>query len=150
MERVGLAVRRERVGLAVRGRWEVGLAVRGGGGAGSEGGGVLLSSFRCFGFVCLSVRLRLSVFSHHTLCTGRWRDEHIVHHAMTNTADHDREERFADPQMWESVWAQHHRYFPLYNGWKVGYLIRMGRSQAFVRERAVWRKVSQTVRYLRP
>ncbi|CAD5115661.1 unnamed protein product [Dimorphilus gyrociliatus] len=43
-----------------------------------------------------------------------WRDEHIVHHMMTNTVDSER--RFADPQMWESVWAQNEKLYPLFGG----------------------------------
>ena len=41
-----------------------------------------------------------------------WRDEHIFHHAMTNSIDIAN--RFVDPQMWESVWAQDPKMFPLF------------------------------------
>ena len=52
-----------------------------------------------------------------------WHDEHIIHHAMTNTVDH--ENRFADPQMWETVWAQHEKMYPLFKGLLQYYLIKI-------------------------
>ena len=41
-----------------------------------------------------------------------WHDEHVIHHGMTNVVDVDK--RFVDPQMWENVWAQHPKLFPLF------------------------------------
>ncbi|XP_013399502.1 sphingolipid 10-desaturase [Lingula anatina] len=41
-----------------------------------------------------------------------WRDEHIIHHAMTNVVNVA--QRFVDPQMWESAWAQNEKLFPLF------------------------------------
>ncbi len=43
-----------------------------------------------------------------------WQGEHIIHHALTNTVDSV--SNFADPQMWESVWAQNETLFPLFSG----------------------------------
>ena len=55
-----------------------------------------------------------------------WRDEHIIHHCMTNTVDVDK--NFADPQMWEGVWAENEKLYPLF---KVSYqeMLRDGRNQ---------------------
>lgn len=51
-----------------------------------------------------------------TVCFGIsahwWQDEHIFHHAMTNVVDSKK--TFADPQMWESAWAQNTKLFPLF------------------------------------
>ena len=51
-----------------------------------------------------------------TFCFGIsahwWKDEHIIHHAMTNVVDVAN--RFVDPQMWESCWAQNEKLFPLF------------------------------------
>ncbi|XP_014662015.1 PREDICTED: sphingolipid 10-desaturase-like [Priapulus caudatus] len=51
-----------------------------------------------------------------TCCIGIsatwWRDEHFVHHALTNVVDYAR--RFADPQMWEATWAQDAKLFPYF------------------------------------
>lgn len=51
-----------------------------------------------------------------TFCLGVsahwWQDEHIFHHALTNTVNVAK--KFADPQMWESVWAQNEKLFPLF------------------------------------
>ena len=41
-----------------------------------------------------------------------WRDEHIIHHSMTNTVDVKK--NFADPQMWEGVWAENEKLYPLF------------------------------------
>ena len=43
-----------------------------------------------------------------------WQDEHILHHGMTNTVDLVRQ--LVDPQMWEAVWAQNKKMFPLFGG----------------------------------
>lgn len=51
-----------------------------------------------------------------TVCFGIsahwWRDEHIIHHALTNVVDLS--SRFIDPQMWEAVWAQNKKMFPFF------------------------------------
>ena len=51
-----------------------------------------------------------------TLCFGVsaswWRDEHFIHHALTNTLDVLT--NFRDPQMTEPVWAQNKKLFPFY------------------------------------
>ena len=52
-----------------------------------------------------------------------WQAEHIIHHAMTNTVDVAK--RFADPQMWENVWAQNKTLFPLFKGRLQYYLIKI-------------------------
>ncbi|KAJ9451744.1 Sphingolipid 10-desaturase [Diplonema papillatum] len=44
-----------------------------------------------------------------------WRDEHFVHHALTNTLD--LQTKWSDPQMREDVWAQNRKLFPFYDGW---------------------------------
>lgn len=53
-----------------------------------------------------------------TSCLGLsatwWRDEHFVHHALTNVVDYT--QHFADPQMWEPSWAQNEKLFPYYKG----------------------------------
>lgn len=43
-----------------------------------------------------------------------WQDEHILHHGLTNTVD--LATKWIDPQMWESVWAQNEKMFPLFSG----------------------------------
>ena len=62
-----------------------------------------------------------------TFCLGVsahwWQDEHIVHHALTNTVNVAN--RFADPQMWESVWAQNPKLFPVFKGVLQNYLIKI-------------------------
>ncbi|XP_039263386.2 uncharacterized protein LOC120339347 isoform X1 [Styela clava] len=49
-----------------------------------------------------------------TFCFGIssrwWKDEHIVHHALTNTVDYA--SGFIDPQAHEDVWAQNEKLFP--------------------------------------
>lgn len=49
-----------------------------------------------------------------TLCFGIsarwWKDEHTVHHALTNTVDYST--GFIDPQAKEDVWAQNEKLFP--------------------------------------
>lgn len=49
-----------------------------------------------------------------TLCFGIsarwWKDEHIVHHALTNTVEYST--GFIDPQAKEDVWAQNEKLFP--------------------------------------
>ena len=52
-----------------------------------------------------------------------WQDEHIYHHAMTNTVDVA--QKFVDPQMWESVWAQNEKLFPLFRGALAHFFIRI-------------------------
>ena len=52
-----------------------------------------------------------------------WRDEHRVHHALTNTVD--AQKRWADPQMWEDSWAQHEKLFPLFRGYWQYFLIKI-------------------------
>lgn len=51
-----------------------------------------------------------------TVCVGMsgtwWRDEHFLHHSLTNVVDYA--EEFADPQMWETVWAQNEKLFPYF------------------------------------
>ncbi|XP_014662646.1 PREDICTED: sphingolipid 10-desaturase-like isoform X2 [Priapulus caudatus] len=51
-----------------------------------------------------------------TVCFGIsahwWRDEHILHHALTNIVDVPN--RFIDPQMWEGTWAQNEKMFALF------------------------------------
>ncbi|CAH1774253.1 unnamed protein product, partial [Owenia fusiformis] len=52
-----------------------------------------------------------------TTCLGVnghwWRDEHYVHHALTNTVDYG--QQFFDPQMREPIWAQNEKLFPFYS-----------------------------------
>lgn len=54
-----------------------------------------------------------------------WQDEHRVHHALTNGVEPHSE--FADPQMWESTWAQSEKLFglKLYRGAAQYYLVKM-------------------------
>lgn len=53
-----------------------------------------------------------------TLCFGIssrwWKDEHIVHHALTNTVEYA--SGFADPQAVEDVWVQNEKLFPFKRG----------------------------------
>eukprot|EP01064_Diplonema_japonicum_P031473 TRINITY_DN5650_c0_g1_i1.p1 TRINITY_DN5650_c0_g1~~TRINITY_DN5650_c0_g1_i1.p1 ORF type:complete len:431 (+),score=39.23 TRINITY_DN5650_c0_g1_i1:41-1333(+) len=41
-----------------------------------------------------------------------WKEEHFVHHALTNTCDIPA--NWSDPQMREDVWAQNHKLFPFF------------------------------------
>lgn len=52
-----------------------------------------------------------------------WQDEHIIHHGMTNVVNVAN--RFADPQMWESVWAQDPKMYPLFKGLLAYILIKI-------------------------
>jgi fatty acid desaturase len=53
-----------------------------------------------------------------TVCLGVsgmwWKDEHIVHHSITNTLDPDT--GVTDPQMSEEVWAQNAKLLPFFAG----------------------------------
>ena len=59
---------------------------------------------------------KLGVF-YGTFCFGIsarwWKDEHIIHHALTNTVDHGN--NFVDPQANEELWVQNEKlfYFPM-------------------------------------
>jgi delta8-fatty-acid desaturase len=46
------------------------------------------------------------------LSSSWWRDEHFVHHALTNTVDYVKQ--FWDPQMKEPIWAQDSKLYPFY------------------------------------
>ena len=52
-----------------------------------------------------------------------WRDEHFIHHALTNTVDY--KTRFVDPQMHEPSWAQNRALFPFHGGKLEAFLIRI-------------------------
>jgi fatty acid desaturase len=47
-------------------------------------------------------------------CAHWWQDEHIIHHTMCNVVNASK--KWADPQMWELVWAQNPVLFPLFEG----------------------------------
>ena len=52
-----------------------------------------------------------------------WQDEHYLHHGMTNMVDVTN--RWVDPQMWEAVWAQNTKLFPLYKTYLQYLLIKI-------------------------
>jgi delta8-fatty-acid desaturase len=52
-----------------------------------------------------------------------WRDEHRLHHGLTNTVDAVK--RWADPQMWEMSWAQNTKLFPLFKSRLHYFLIKI-------------------------
>jgi len=54
-----------------------------------------------FGTVCFGISARW------------WKDEHIVHHSLTNTVDVQL--GFVDPQAKEEPWAQNEKLFPFHN-----------------------------------
>ena len=57
---------------------------------------------------------RLGVFFG-TFCFGIsarwWKDEHVIHHALTNTVDY--KNNFVDPQAYEEAWVQNEKLFSL-------------------------------------
>ena len=69
---------------------------------------------------------RLGVFFG-TACLGLsaswWRDEHFIHHALTNTVHIPSE--FADPQMREPIWAQNSTLFPFFKTRLEAFFIRI-------------------------
>ena len=65
-------------------------------------------------FCAKEVDEKLGVF-YGTFCFGIsarwWKDEHVIHHALTNTVDHD--SNFVDPQAHEEAWIQNEKLFTL-------------------------------------
>lgn len=53
-----------------------------------------------------------------------WKQEHTVHHALTNTVDYGK--GFVDPQAIEDVWAQNEKLLPFFKGSKLAFLIKVG------------------------
>ncbi|XP_035666843.1 sphingolipid 10-desaturase-like isoform X3 [Branchiostoma floridae] len=52
-----------------------------------------------------------------------WRDEHWVHHMLLNSVSY--EDDFVDPQMWEPIWAQNTKLFPLFQTHLQAFLIKI-------------------------
>lgn len=68
-----------------------------------------------------------------TLCFGIsarwWKDEHTVHHALTNTVDYST--GFIDPQAKEDVWAQNEKLFPFMKDKFQHTLIKVGPAPSY-------------------